>query len=260
MPRLALAVSVLAASLLAVSPSAAQTSLSVGSAKTELGASAIRLSVTSAADLGEIAGITPHVSSEGTTAWGFYFTPRVGLLTGDQDAMQSIALAISGIFLPHLRITGTDIERDQNFWVLPVSAGIETDGAFSSVNGLAEVGVTRIFRTGPLSEIPFRFGLYGQGGYNGGSEEALGRFKGELSIDLGLFRLGEESPKVQLLFHPTYWYDLVNTTSYDRIEGTLRIPLGDDGKQSLDLIYEEGAGAPTFQQGEQFSANLRIVF
>lgn len=274
-----LVASYLAASALVVSSLAAQTSLSVGSARTDLGNSAIRLSITSSADLGEIAGITPRVSSSGTTAWGYYFTPRVRVLTGDADAMEGIALAVSGVFLPHLRITGTDIERDQNFWVLPVSVGVESNGTFDWVNTLGEVGVTRIFRTGPLSEIPFRFGVYGQAGYKaqvsddtsaaaGGAadesaealDEMLGRFKGELSIDLPLFRFAEEGPRTQVMFHPTYWYDLVNSESYYRIEGVLRIPLGEDGKQNLDIIYEKGSGAPNFNQGEQFSANLTIVF
>jgi hypothetical protein len=256
----------------------AQSSLSIGAARTELEASAIRIAVEAAADLGDISHISPKVSDGKTTASGYFFSPSVQFLTGDGDALDGIVVAIAGNYYPHLVVTPThDIERDQNFWVLPVSVGFESDRRFDKVSALGEFGVTRIFRTGPLARIPLRWGLFAQVGYKaeidtsgsatgGGSvdeseeelDHMLARARGDLNLTLPLLRFAEDGEPLRLKSRSVVWYDIVNSEVYYRLEGTLRIPIGE--KQSFDLTYEKGSGAPNFNRGEQFSTNLTIRF
>jgi hypothetical protein len=256
----------------------AQSSLSIGAARTELEASAIRIAVEAAADLGDISRITPRTAEGRTIASGYFFSPSVQFLTGDGDALDGIVVAIAGNYYPHLVVTPThDIERDQNFWVLPVSVGFETDRRFDKVSALGEFGVTRIFRTGPLARAPLRWGLFAQVGYkaeidtsgsatSGGSvdesEEALdhmlARARGDLNLTLPLLRFAEDGEPLRLKSRSVVWYDVVNSEMYYRLEGTLRIPIGE--KQGFDLTYEKGSGAPNFNRGEQFSTNLTIRF
>ena len=54
------------------------------------------------------------------------------------------------------------------------------------------------------------------------------------------------------------WYDLVHHDHYYRLVTTFRIILNPN--QAFDFTFEKGSGAPNFNQGRQFSANLTLIF
>jgi hypothetical protein len=268
--------------LLAPGAACAQTSLSVGTARTELESAALRLAIRTAKNLWDYVSITP--SANRSTARGVAFAPSVELLTGEADALNGMVAKLSGNYYPSLQLSngGKDIEPVQNFWVVPVSAGIEADRAFDTVNALFEVGFTRVFRKGLLAYREFDFGVYAQAGQKwapdsalvspeaGGAgdqseeepDEVFGRAKAEIGYSQDLFSLpvGEDgaAKSVQLRAAGTGWWDVVNSTTYFRVEGALKLPLGD--KESFDLKFERGSGAPNFNKGDQFSANLVVTF
>ncbi|MDP9145404.1 MAG: hypothetical protein M3N43_12035, partial [Actinomycetota bacterium] len=212
----------------------AQSTLSIGSARTELEATTIRIAVEAAADLGDISQITPKRREGRTTASGYYLSPSVLMLTGEGDAFDGIVVGVTGNYFPHLLVTpDNDIDRDQNFWVVPVSVGFETTRRFDQVSALGEFGITRIFRTGPLSWIPFRLALVGQVGYKaeidtsgaatgGGradeSEEELdhflGRAKADLNFGVPLLRFTDDGEPLRLRSRSIVWFDLVNGEIY----------------------------------------------
>ena len=64
--------------------------------------------------------------------------------------------------------------------------------------------------------------------------------------------------RVQVIGRGNVWMDFLNAAEYYRLEGTLRIPLADD--KFFDLNWERGSGAPNFNKGDQWSANLTVTF
>ncbi len=63
---------------------------------------------------------------------------------------------------------------------------------------------------------------------------------------------------VNLIPKATGWYDFVNNEFYHTASAIIRFSL-DEGR-SFDLAYQNGSGAPNFNEGNQFSANLTLQF
>jgi hypothetical protein len=54
------------------------------------------------------------------------------------------------------------------------------------------------------------------------------------------------------------WWDFVNALPYYRVAATFRLILSPD--KSFDFTYQKGSGAPNFNKGDQFSANITVQY
>jgi hypothetical protein len=87
--------------------------------------------------------------------------------------------------------------------------------------------------------------------------DGLARMKLDSGIDFKLASFGLDRD-VTLIANATGWYDIAHSATYHRLEAILRLSLSKD--RFFDLTYENGSGAPNFNKGSQFSANLTVQF
>jgi hypothetical protein len=271
---------------------AQENSFSIGTLRTEAARAAVRLAVKYAKEYESIFAIQDTAGMRaGARTWFFDASPQVAMLTGDEDAFQGVVAKLTGN-LVNARViklrderTGTElpgyvIDRERGvIVVLPTSIGVESDGGFRTVNALGEVGFVPLFpRQYTRPNVQYRLGVFLQGGYkfrvdsisDTTATEGGGQDESEEEPESGLFRsratahlnLGVPfSPlqgNVRLLGEGSAWYDFLNTKVYYRLDATVRLPLDED--KHFDFTFERGSGAPNFNTGEQFSANLTIVF
>ncbi len=262
--------------------------ISLGAVRTELEASTVRIVAKYAENLPNIT----HVPKEGNN-WLLTLSPDVKIETGEKDAFNGIIAKAALNFIKFKMTTltmadGKVISTPDSrklFWVFPVSVGGETNNRFDRVNGLIEGGVVPWYQNAAIQSssdltkqfAKTKFGAFVQGGYKfdgdnsstipigGATDEsdevvensifrvkAIASYRPEFILDKKTgFGLG-------LIGDATYWYDIVNSENYYRIEGAFRIILKED--RYFDLTYQKGSGAPNFNEGEQFSANLTIGF
>jgi len=258
--------------------------ISLGSLRTEAKRQAVRVAAEYFKNLpGSFFASSDKPKATGEGGWWLDVAPEARLLTGDDDAFQGVVAKLTGNFARfHAKELAPGVwvvDYDRTWWVFPLSVGAESDGAFRVVNAVAEVGIVPIFRNQFRNPNQLWVGLFLQGGYKfdagatdatapdddvGGSadeseeqlDDALARAKLEARLQVPV-RLTKDL-ELRLIGSGAGWYDIVNSTTYHRLEGTLRIPLTAD--KYFDFTYERGAGAPTFNKGEQFSANLTIAF
>lgn len=210
----------------------------------------------------------------------FAVTPEFNIRSGTADAFSSITAKATGMFL----FFGTTVvdglltpNTSKAFSVVPVSLGIETNNKFSSVNAIAEAGYFPYYQTGAVPDWVKRtkIGFFTQAGYKwsgdsavipvGGqideSEEApnefIFRLKGSAAAEINS-PVSIGSARVGLVGSGDLWLDIANRATYYRYDATVRFYL--EGNRYLDLIYQRGAGAPTFNQGDQFGIGLSITF
>jgi hypothetical protein len=260
--------------------------LVIGTLRTEAERSGVRLVASFAK---EISG-TDFQGNQKSSFW--FFTPDIKIQTGDNDAFNGVIAKATGSLVLSRRIhvdeNGNESDdtslpvalKSDAFHTFPFSAGFETDRAFRSVNGLVEVGYVPWFQgIVPSGLKSLHIGVFAQAGYKAeidtsgagadaanvgstdqseeGLNEGIVRFKGSARWAPNFmgkkdgFRLGARG-------ETSGWYDALNRSWYHRIEATIRIGLA-EGKD-FELTYENGSGAPNFNQGEQFSANLAISF
>lgn len=255
-------------------------SLAIGTVKTELKAAAIRLAVEYAEDLSGKGDKLLDSPFESTI---IYFTPIINMNTGEKDALNGIAAKLTGfvLILRDTTIDGAITKNTKSFFhSLPISIGAESDNGFNRVNALAEVGYVPWYQA-KVSKIlqKTKIGVFVQGGYKfkidddstsivmGGGNVDESKEKG----DSGLLRLKGSAgfrPEFSIGFikglkfgvvgNADGWYDIVNSEFYYRLEAAFRIILTQE--KSFDFTYEKGSGAPNFNKGDQFSANLTIAF
>ncbi|MCH9053134.1 MAG: hypothetical protein IIA72_19085 [Proteobacteria bacterium] len=191
--------------------------------------------------------------------------------------------------IPDESIIGLDLKKP--FHVFPISAGIETTREMDFVNALVEVGYRPYVLQGPFQiGRNLKFGIFLQGGYKfsvdddpaaaakreGGArdeseektDDMLARLKidlsgkidlGDLGINFGDLGIGTGTGQsVTLIPKVTGWYDAANSEFYHSVELALRFGLGDD--KFFDLKYQNGSGAPNFNEGSQFGASLTVRF
>jgi hypothetical protein len=258
----------------AVADSSGVAELTLGNVRTELKRSAVRIGAKYAK---ELSGTTRQLDSERSL---FYFTPEIELRTGDEDAFRGIVAKVGGAFLKfkEVEVEGLPaVNTSKALLAFPVAAGLETDGEFRNLAGLAEVGLVPWMQgvlPGPFKS--FQIGWFVQGGYKAeladssastGGASDQSKEKGDAEL-LRLKARAKWSPVVRFkssALHSVgfvgtgdYWRDTVNGADYYRLEAKLQVHVSD--KRSFDFRYERGAGPPTFNKGEQFSANLAIAF
>jgi hypothetical protein len=213
----------------------------------------------------------------------FSFTPDLKVLVGSDDAFNGImakyvgnimvfdTTSISGISgIPHLGKT---------FHNFPISVGIESNQSFSFVNGLIETGyipwyqnnkkvnpIIRQTKVGIFFQAGYKFSvndtIKSQGGAADESKEKTNenifRAKFIFGISPTFYFDRDKQFGFSLIGNSLTWYDFTNNAIYYNIEGKIRLMI--TKAYYVDLGYEKGSGAPNFNQGEQFTSNLVILF
>lgn len=251
--------------------------VTLGAAKTELDRNAIAIAIDYLPSL----GLTGKEKIKYGNNSVISIMPQVQMATGTEDAFSSITAKITAlaIFFKTTEVGGlTTPDSRKTMHTLPVSAGVETSNRFNFINALAEIGYVPWYQGGntPLWLKRTKVGVFAQLGYKfrldstgngteGGqvdeSEEPMNtgimRLKASAGIDSKpIFKI--QAFKVGVVGNADLWLDLFNSATYYRIQGAVRVYLGDENY--LDLGISEGSGAPLFNQGEQFSAGLTITF
>ena len=213
------------------------------------------------------------------------FSPDLKILLGSEDAFNGIVAKYTGNIMKFKTTTIGGIETpdlSKSFSNFPVSVGIESNKDFSFVSGLVETGYIPWYQNKKdLHKIlrETKLGVFVQGGYkfdtSAETDTIININSGDIDQseednDSGLFRFKLStgfSPKIyiqeendigfSLIGNGDAWYDLLNNEIYYHLEGALRLFYKDF---FFDIKYEKGSGAPNFNQGDQFSANLGIVF
>lgn len=252
------------------------TSLTIGTVKTEAEKQAIKYGIK------YLPVVNRTEIMKASKAGVFYIKPSVTLEAGEDDTFQNGSIAAQGFYmLP-------DDDPAVSGWIFPYSAGLEASRNLESYAGIAEVGITTPYR--PISWLPgdivlgreIKFGLFGQIGYkfqdqisnnsvgtgleNSSKEQkddVLGRVKGITAFDLELPEL-TGFIKTKIKATATFWYDIANEEFYDREEASFCIaPLFWQSvlkNKHIDLSYEHGSGAPTFNKGDQYGVALTMEF
>lgn len=208
-------------------------------------------------------------------------SPEIELQVGNEDAFNGVVAKLAGniIFGSITEVSGVLTPCATCFFhVLTLAGGVEADRGFDNTAFLLEAGYVPWYRNKLRNQGLLggsSLALFVQGGYKadtGAVEEATGgaqdqsaeepesallRLRGEfVTAPVALLSLGEH--EIQLVGEAIGWRDLLNGAWYHRLKGALRIQLIAD--QFFDFTYESGSGAPNFNQGDQFSANVVIAF
>lgn len=254
--------------------------IDINSIKTPLKANAIGIGINY---LKNFNGIEQQING----SKGFLsFTPEIITQAGTSDAFSQLQAKLSGYFLKGkvIEIAGLKtIDTKATLHLFPISVGAESNGNFSFVNTLAEVGYIPYYQaTGNKTVSDFlkytTISFFVQAGYKnkldttntmalqGGkidaSAEALNttllRFKAHATIDTKNFFTNNTKPGIGLIGKATYWYDFINKQIYYNLQAKCRVYL--TPTQFFDFTYDKGSGAPNFNQGEQFTTGLTVAF
>ena len=211
-----------------------------------------------------------------------FFTPEINLEGGEKDAFNSVNAKITGSLLLFTKTTVSGVETPNSkfFHSIPFSAGIETSNRFDNYNFLVEAGYVPWFQGWmPQFWKTLFLGAFIQGGYKASvndppidSDASRGGNKDDSSetLDSGLWRLkgrGTFSPTI-IIDQKTgaglgvegagdIWYDILNAEIYHSVTATFRVIIGQN--RSIDFFYQNGSGAPNFNEGDQFGVKLKIV-
>lgn len=262
-------------------PFAAQSQLQVtiGAGKTDLRDNAVTIGITYLQNLDSIWRNNDYLIVGKNSL--LQLAPELNMQTGTQDAFSSINLKMTGLFARFKTTAVSGIETPDSksmFQTFPVSFGVETNNLFNTINGIFEAGWVPWYQNATTSQLLKRtkVGLFMQTGYKfyvdstgknaiGGeidqSEElpdkAIVRAKGSMSVDTKQV-IKVNGLNVGLVGSADLWYDFVNNTFYNRIEGRGRFYL--DAERYIDIIYQKGSGAPNFNQGDQYGVGLTVTF
>ena len=251
--------------------------LNIGTARTELRNNALRFGVNYAADV--FSGFSDGISGGRKNL--FFVMPEFAVEEGSEDAFSSIivkAAGFTGLF-KKTSIDGIEFhDLQRTFHVIPFSAGIETNGAFSILNLIGEAGYFPWYQQPQHGFLRLtRVGVFLQGGYKFSKDTANIKFdggakeEGKETPGNGVFRAkftgGINTKNVlktakgaglELIGDGNLWYDIVNSCFYYKLSGKARICF--TKKYYFDLFYERGSGAPNFNEGDQFGVNLGVAF
>ena len=276
---------------LCVAPSLAvaqQPSVSLGGVWTEAEARAVKIGVKFLKDLPDVFEGTYDSSRHSGSLWDF--SPSVELQTGEKGTFNGLVAKFTGhlVLFKTTEVAGlVTPDSSRLFHAFPMSFGFESDRTFNTLNAIAEVGWSPFFFANPNTRLGLnpKVGVFVQAGYkfdrdqvvgsapsgdlggvadltelgDAGAEqpgEALARLKLDASGDYTLPALGK---RLSLMGTATAWVDLRNSELYHSVSATLRISMSDD--VHFDAFkWQNGAGAPNFNEGDEFSSNLTIEF
>lgn len=215
------------------------------------------------------------------SGWLFDISPEVEIQIGEEDAFNGLIAKFTGNYI---RFETTKIGdyytpcSDCFFHAFPLSFGFESDRNFENVSSLLELGYVPFYLKNKWKlGLKSKIGLFVQAGYKfeiednpevkeGGSvpeteeepDSEILRFKLDAGTQINLFSYSKGKQSVSLVPRVRLWSDMANSEIYHKYEATLKFSLGKD--KSFDLKYEDGSGAPNFNEGEQFSANISIKY
>lgn len=266
-------------------------SISLGTVRTEAEASAVRFAIDYLEEL-DLNIENSEISSDGQSGSYLFLTPELSIQSGDQDNFNGLIAKITGNYMlfdvDHDDIGVPTVASGNLVNVIPVSFGFESDEDFSTVSSIVEVGYVPWYLGNHKYKLGInpKVGFFLQGGYkfdvkrdsnqSGGDRDesaespdsGLFRIKAAGGIDIPLLSLNDRkvsflparktARSINFMADLAGWYDIVNSEIYHKVNTTLRFSLTKD--KHFDLKYENGSGAPNFNEGEQFSANLTIQF
>jgi hypothetical protein len=214
------------------------------------------------------------------------YAPEFLIFSGSDDAFNGYVVKLSGYHMTFAKTTmiaGAETpDLRKGFHVFPYALGLEMDKSFSFANVVLEMGYSpsmnyinnswkmlNYCKMGAFLQTGYKFGESDtqlintdRGDIDQSKEEtgdALFRIKGDLQIDTKDFlKIKDSDIGIGLIGNTNVWYDVINSEVYYRIEGKIRFYITKE--YSFDLKYEKGSGAPNFNQGDQFGANLNITF
>jgi len=256
----------------------------IGAIKTELKQNAINLGLKYIKSADSLFKIQDVFFAQGNSL--FQLTPQFNIKTGSGDAFSSITAKLAGIFMTFRDTTiagQLTPNTARGFQTFPLSAGLETNNKFNTINGIVEVGWVPWYQTAGNNRTPkilkhTKLGLFMQAGYKfsidstgnsavGGEtdqskekpDNAILRTKGSLGIDTQtLFEISVVG--VGLAGNADGWYDFLNGQIYYSVQGRLRFYLSQNKDKFFDFNYQKGSGAPNFNTGDQFGMGLTVTF
>jgi hypothetical protein len=213
-------------------------------------------------------------------------TPELTAKMGTSDVFSQLIVKLSGFYLKGkvIELEGVKlIDSKSMMHVFPISIGAESNTDFTFINSLVEVGYVPYYQGQGNNNVSdflklTQVSVFLQAGYKnkidtvnaanitGGkideSEEQINngllRSKVNITLDTKNFFTGKDKPGLGLIGRATWWYDFLNSKTYYRLEGKLRLYLVKN--KYFDFTYEKGSGAPNFNKGEQFGAGLSVTF
>jgi hypothetical protein len=268
--------------------------LALGALKTEAEAAAIRLAINFVEELPDIF----KASGPQSKAWLVDLRPEVTIETGTADSFNAIIAKLTGNYIrfPTTVVGGVVVpDGSRLFHAFPLSMGLETDRSFRTVSAIAEVGYVPFY----LKQTRFKLGLnpklgiFLQSGYkfsvsevvnsgdvatvddcclddigsgsNGSKDESeeapdsgLLRMKGVAEFQVPIVKIAGGERGLSFVGRAAGWYDIANGAFYHKLVATVRLSVSSD--RHFDFTYEKGSGAPNFNKGAQFSANLAVEF
>lgn len=256
--------------------------VSVGPARTSLGLAAIRFLVKYTEGVYDVF-ITN--APEAKRGWLFALSPAVTVETGDRDAFSSVVVQVTGNMIGFRDTTIDGVWTPNSaarLDVFPISIGGETNGGFTRVNALVELGYVPWYQNIPGTPQLLRktkIGVFIQSGFKfkGAQEETTGSpAAGAGTLDESKEGLNAALMRIKgsVGFTPTFmitdrfgvgpvvgadvWWDMIHTVAYYKVDLALRLLLS-PGKE-FALTYQYGSGPPNFNKGSQFSANIAVQF
>lgn len=230
--------------------------------------------------------------------WLLDLEPSIDLETGENDGFNRIIAKLSGNFIsfPVDTTTIPDVPMVSNkglTFVAPISGGVEADDQFRFATALVEIGFVPWLRTGgtfPPRHGQFELGVnpiigvFLQGGRKfsiddtqregaAADESAEERddevLRGKLIVRGKLLILSDsartgvsvgsgQDERVWFTPEATVWYDFINGEWYHKVSLVAEIKLRD--KTTFEIRYDNGSGAPNFNQGSQFGVGLKLMF
>lgn len=220
-------------------------------------------------------------------------SPEISIETGDQDSFNGVIAKMTGNYM---RVQLKDIpdpldstktlqvgDLDKLVHVWPISFGFEGDRNFDSVSAILETGYIPLLIPKGIG-FRHKVGIFAQAGYKfdateegeletGGAQDqsaeeedsSILRLKGRAGTQLCVLgegkcwhKISDDNWGVNIILDASGWYDLNNSEVYHSLEAILRLTLFDG--RHFDLKYQDGSGAPNFNEGEEFSANLTVQF
>lgn len=256
--------------------------ISIGTIRTEAEKSAVGVLVKYVENIDEdyfVSNAKNHKIKDGK-GWLIDITPEIELQTGGEDSFNGLIAKMTLNYISFDTTIINDIETPDTgsyFSVFPVSIGIESDRKFNNASLLVEAGYVPFnLRSKLRLGLESKIGIFLQAGYKfendsnpepeegGANDESqeladseIARVKIDAGTELLRFKYwGEKS--IALVPRARFWYDIANDKVYHKLEAKLEFSLGKD--KSFDFRYEDGSGAPNFNEGSQFSANLTIMY
>lgn len=257
----------------------AQGETGLGIAQTALKKNAMNFAIDYSKKLDSIASIFKANRSSTIS-----FTPEIKVLLGSEDAFNGITAKYCGNIMVFRKTTIAGIEvpdLSRAFNNFPVSIGTETNRNFSFVNGILEAGYIPWYQNSLKVNKYLRqtkVGIFIQGGYKFALNDSITVEQGG-SRDQSLEKLNDNIFRIKAVFgfepkfyfdkekkefgvspigRASIWYDALNNEVYYNLVGKIRFMLKKD--YYFDFGYEKGSGAPNFNEGEQFTANLGVRF